>query len=368
MDWYNIHKIAEIDSPSLVLYRDRMEHNLKQMIRLAGEDTSRLMPHIKTNKMPRVIQTMLGMGIKRFKASTIAEVEMAAREGAEAVLLSHQPVGPKLDRLIKLICLFPEVEITTIVDNLQTTVELNSRAEKAGINIGVFIDVNNGMNRSGIEPGNDLRSLADAIKNYDHLIFKGLHVYDGHLRDSDFNTRKEKIESGFDAVTTLFEELKTKNSSLQMIAGGTPAYTSHVTEKSRICSPGTCVFWDWGYGDQLKEQPFKHAVLLITRVISKPTEGIVTVDMGHKAVASENLVSLRVKFLNLEGYELISQSEEHGVLKVKDWDRLRVGDVLYGIPYHICPTINLYDEVSVIEEGFKTDTWEITARRRKLEI
>ena len=126
------------------------------------------------------------------------------------------------------------------------------------------------------------------------------------------------------------------------------------------------MLWDWGYGEKLTEQSFKYAALVVTRVISKPTEGIITVDMGHKSVSAENPIDKRVKFLNIDDYELLSQSEEHGVIKVKDWDKYKVGDVLYGIPYHICPSINLHDEVSVIENGKKVDTWEITARKRKL--
>ena len=201
-----------------------------------------------------------------------------------------------------------------------------------------------------------------------NLLFKGLHVYDGHLRDSEFKSRKQKVEDDLKTVNTLFSKLKRNNSELQLVCGGTPSFTSHLTEDNRICSPGTCLFWDWGYGEKLMEQEFKTAALLVIRVISKPTKGIVTIDLGHKAVASENPIDCRVKFLNLDNYKLLSQSEEHGVLQVENWNDFNVGDVIYGIPYHICPTINLYDEVSVIENNRKVKNWEITARKRKISI
>ncbi|MEJ2113270.1 MAG: hypothetical protein P8X62_06130 [Flavobacteriaceae bacterium] len=108
--------------------------------------------------------------------------------------------------------------------------------------------------------------------------------------------------------------------------------------------------------------------MVVSRVISKPEKGIITIDLGHKAIASENPIDKRVRFLNLDNYTLLSQSEEHGVLSVKDDSKIGVGDVLYGIPYHICPTVNLYDDVSVISNGKKIDTWEISARKRKLTI
>ncbi|NER13574.1 D-TA family PLP-dependent enzyme [Leptobacterium flavescens] len=368
MTWYAIENIEEIDSPSVLLYEDRLMYNLQKMLDMVKGDSSRLMPHVKTNKMPEVIRRMVSMGIKNFKASTIAEAEIAAEQGADSVLIAHQLVGPKINRLGNLIKQFPKTSFYTIADNPASLEKLNEEAVDRGIVIGVFIDINNGMNRSGIEPGPGLEKLVALMPHYPSVQFKGFHVYDGHLRDTDFKQRKHKVEDGFKDVYGYFEKLKTNKTDIRLICGGTPSFTSHLTENDRICSPGTCLFWDWGYGEKLQEQEFKHAALLLCRVISKPTAGIVTIDLGHKAVAAENPIDKRVKFLNLDNYKLRSQSEEHGVLEVEDWDSIRVGDVFYGIPYHICPTINLYDEVSVIRDGEKVTDWEVTARRRRIRV
>ncbi|MBC9798155.1 D-TA family PLP-dependent enzyme [Sinomicrobium weinanense] len=367
--WFTISNIAEVDSPSAVLYEGHLAYNLHKMLEMTGGDTRRLRPHIKTNKMPEVIKRMIGLGIKNFKASTIAEAEMAAEEGADSVLIAHQLVGPKVKRLFTLAQRFPATEFSTIVDNPESAAGLDMEAGKRGNKpVKIYVDINNGMNRSGIEPGPELYKLIDEINNFNHLILKGLHVYDGHHRDQDYPTRKHKVEEGFRDILALYKSLKKNRPHLELISGGTPSFTSHLKEKERICSPGTCVFWDWGYNEKLTEQDFKFAVLLVSRVISKPTNGIVTIDLGHKAVASENPIHNRVRFLNLSGYELLSQSEEHGVLRVQDWENIKVGDVLYGVPYHICPTINLHDEVSVIRKGKKAEVWEITARRRRITI
>jgi D-serine deaminase-like pyridoxal phosphate-dependent protein len=128
------------------------------------------------------------------------------------------------------------------------------------------------------------------------------------------------------------------------------------------------LLWDYGYNSFLQEQGFECAAVLLTRVISKPKEGIITTDLGHKSVSAENPINKRIFFLNLDEYEVKSQSEEHLVVEVKDWDDIKVGDVLYGIPYHICPTVALYDEANVIEEGNLVDKWNITARRKKITI
>ncbi|WP_341228388.1 D-TA family PLP-dependent enzyme [uncultured Arcticibacterium sp.] len=368
MNWYEIENIDEVDSPSLVLYESRMDSNIQKMISMVNGKTERLMPHVKTNKTPEVVKRMVDAGIFNFKASTISEAEIAAQAGAHEVLIAHQLVGPKVKRFIKLIATYPKTKVSTIIDNLDSLEELNSLAAAQNIIIDFYIDLNNGMDRSGIKFGNDLDNLIAQIPGAKNLDFKGLHIYDGHLHQKSFDERNSKVEEGFVEVEKLLAELETKVKGIKLIAGGTPTFTSHIKNKHRIASPGTCVFWDWGYNEILEEQNFDAAALLVTRVISKPTEGIVTLDLGHKSVAPENSIDKRVKFINLDNYELLSQSEEHGVLKVENWESIKVGDVFYGIPYHICPTVNLHDELSVIKDNRKVETWQITARRRKINI
>ena len=367
-NWYHINNVSELDSPSIALYKDRLLFNIHKMKAMVGDDVSRLIPHVKTNKMPKVIALMISNGITRFKASTIAEAEMAAQEGANEVLIAHQLVGPKVDRFVSLIEHYPNTVFSTLIDNIASAQRLNEVALNNKLRIEIFIDINNGMDRSGIEMGAGLNELLLEVNNLKNIYFRGLHVYDGHFRNRDFQKRKEEIEHGLKNVNALYAQLKKKDPNRQLICGGTPSFSAHLLEESRICSPGTCLFWDWGYGDKLGEQEFKYAALLITRVISKPKKGIITLDLGHKGVAAENPIQNRVRILNLSDYELLSQSEEHGVFKVKEWDKIKVGDVFYGVPYHICPTINLYDEAAVIENGNKVDTWQITARKRKINI
>ena len=155
---------------------------------------------------------------------------------------------------------------------------------------------------------------------------------------------------------------------LMIIAGGSPTFTVHTQRTDVYCSPGTCLLWDWGYGDRFQDQPFQHAAVLTTRVISKPAPHLITVDLGHKAVAAENPIDRRFRFLNLEGYEILSQSEEHGVIRVADWDSIHVGDLLYALPYHICPTVALHDYATVIENQTVSEKWSILARRRQISI
>ncbi|WP_271767795.1 D-TA family PLP-dependent enzyme [Aquimarina algiphila] len=368
MNWYEIENIDEVDSPSIALYKDCLLYNIDKMIGMVNGDTWRLMPHVKTNKMPEVIKKMISSGIKNFKASTISEAEIAAVAGADSVLVAHQLVGPKIDRFLSLITTFPQTNFLTIIDNIGSAKLLQQNAFTKNLRIDFFIDINNGMNRSGIELGKDLDELIESIPAYEHLQFKGLHVYDGHLRDNDSQLRKDKIEEGLKEINILFDILKKNTTDIRLICGGTPSFTTHLLQKDRLCSPGTCLLWDWGYSEKLVEQEFKYAAVLVSRVISKPKKNIITLDLGHKSVAAENPIHHRVKFLNLKNYELLSQSEEHGVVKVDNCDSIAVGDVVYGIPYHICPTINLHDDVSVIVNNRKITQWDIIARKRKISV
>ena len=106
----------------------------------------------------------------------------------------------------------------------------------------------------------------------------------------------------------------------------------------------------------------------MTRIISKPTEGIITVDLGHKSVGSENPMANRIRFLNLDNYEAYKHSEEHLMIKVKNWDALTVGDVLYGVPFHVCPSVALHDEAHIVKSNKWVENWEVVARRRKILI
>ncbi len=366
--WYQLSNEAEIDSPALLFYKDRIRHNIEKMIATAGS-AERLMVHIKTNKTLEVVQMLLAAGITQFKCATIAEAEMTAMAGGKYIVVAHQLVGPKIDRLIQLRKLYPDVFIASLLDDTENAILHNQRFAAANIVADVFIDVNNGMNRSGHPVNESLFELYQFIYNQPNIHLHGLHVYDGHLRDANFDERKKKIDAGFISVNDFITKIE--NSDLPkpiIIAGGTPAFTSHAVRAEVYCSPGTCVLWDWGYGDQLQEQDFEHAALILTRVISKPASGIVAIDMGHKAIAAENPIDKRIRFLNLPDYELISQSEEHGVVKVKNWDAVKVGDVLYGIPYHVCPTVNLYEEAQVVENGVVRETWQVLARRRRITI
>lgn len=365
MEWFTIENINEIDSPALVIYKERVQQNINRAIKMV-KDVNKLRPHVKTNKIAEVCRMMMDEGITKFKCATIAEAEMLAMINAKDVLLAYQPVGPKVKRLLSLAQQYPQTNFSCLVDNEYAAGYLSEIFSLARKTISVFIDLNTGMNRSGIKPANAFQ-LFERLQKLPAINFRGLHDYDGHLRSSNFEERKKESDLAFKEVTNLAEKIEnTIRHSLTIVAGGSPSFPTHVNRNVE-CSPGTFVFWDWGYKHQLPDEPFDFAALVITRVISIVDDQTITVDLGHKSVAAENPLP-RVYFLNASDAAPVSQSEEHMVLKVPGSSQYKIGDVFYGVPFHICPTVALYEKAIVIENHKAIASWKVIARDRTITI
>jgi D-serine deaminase-like pyridoxal phosphate-dependent protein len=365
--WYTIADIENLDTPALVVYPERVKSNidaLKGMI----DDVARLRPHAKTHKSPEVTRLLLEKGITKFKCATIAEAEMLAMCNAPDVLLAYQPVGPKLTRFVKLISAFSKTKFSCLVDNITAAEEISAAALTSNIKIPVYIDLNVGQNRTGVSPGKALKLYQDCgpLSGIEVI---GLHVYDGHLHDADLQTRTGKSDACFEPVIELKDKiLQAGYPEPVVIAGGSPTFPIHAKRKGVECSPGTFVYWDRGYQLLAAEQPFLPAALVIARVISLPDETKICLDLGHKSIAAENELSKRVYFLNAPGLVFVSQSEEHLVAEAGAGHKFKVGDVLYGLPYHICPTVALYERAITIEDNHIAGEWKNMARDRKITI
>lgn len=364
--WYEIKNIHELDSPALVVFPERVKKNIQTAIEMVG-DVNRLRPHIKTNKSADAIKLMMEAGIDQFKCATIAEAELLGMCKAKDVLLAYQPLGPKLSRFIELIKKYPLTNFSCLTDNNPAATEQAKAFAAAGIVVPVYIDLNIGMNRTGIAPGKEAVELYKQLSALKGIRAGGLHAYDGHLRSSDINERTLQCNEGFKAVESMVEELNKLNLPVpNIVAGGSPAFPIHAKRKNVQCSPGTFVYWDKGYSNLCPEQNFLPAAVLITRVISLPAPGKITTDLGHKSVAAENDISKRIFFLNAEDLKAVGQSEEHLVLETNKEHSHKVGDLLYGLPYHICPTVALYERVYTVENGLVNGEWKNIARDRKI--
>jgi D-serine deaminase-like pyridoxal phosphate-dependent protein len=364
MNWFEIKNIEAIDSPALVIYKEHVQQNIQSLIQM--KDVAHLRPHVKTNKIAEVCKMMLDAGITKFKCATIAEAEMLGIINAPDVLLAYQPTLTKAKRLLQLIKKYPSTHFSCLIDDAENAKNIAAIFSENSSSLDVYIDLNVGQNRTGIKP-KDALQLFENCKNLNGINIIGLHAYDGQIRDTDFQQRKINADKAFSSVIELAEKIESSaQKKLNIVAGGSPTFPVHAQRKNIECSPGTFVFWDYGYKTQFADEPFNYAALVITRIISVVDEHTICTDLGHKSVGAENPIEKRVHFLNAENVEAIGQSEEHLVLKVDDSSQYKIGDVLYGVPYHICPTVALYERAIVIENNVAVDEWKVVARDRQI--
>jgi D-serine deaminase-like pyridoxal phosphate-dependent protein len=365
MPWYQVENLNEIPSPSLLIFPDRIEANIKKMIEIAG-NADQLRPHVKTHKMPEIVKLQMNHGINKFKCATLSETEMVARCGAPDILLAIQPVGPNIERFFRLKKEFKNIKISCIADNEEVIIQISDMARKTGLETHVWLDINNGMNRTGVTPGEKASRLYERIMDSPMLVAEGLHVYDGHIHEPDLTLRKKICEDSFLSVINLIEELKTEGiSPVKVIAGGTPTFPIHTLRKNVETSPGTTLLWDWGYSSSFSDMDFLHAAVLLTRIISKPGIDLLCLDLGHKAVASE-MPQPRIKLLGIDKYTIVNHNEEHMVIRTPLADKYKPGDALYALPWHICPTVDRHDTVYVINDQKVTGQWNVVARTRMI--
>ncbi len=363
--WFHFRGEEVVPSPSLVVYPARVRTNIERMIAIAG-DPARLRPHIKTHKMPAVMALQIERGVTRFKCATLAETEMAAGCGDLDLLVAGQMTGPNIGRFLELGRRFPRTRFSILVDDAGAAEALARAARNNGRVIEVWLDIDCGQHRTGVPPGPDAASFYHWLGTLGGLRTVGLHAYDGHIHDTKPAARETACKAAFAPVLELRQTIAAKTGSLpELVAGGTPTFPIHAARDDSQCSPGTTVFWDAGYSAKMPDLDFLPAALLLTRVISKPGGRRLCLDLGHKAVASEG-PQPRVVFPELPDAQPVAHNEEHLVVETARAAEFPVGSLLFGIPWHVCPTVALYSRAFTVEDGELRDVWPIPARDRFL--
>ncbi|WP_206352381.1 D-TA family PLP-dependent enzyme [Tautonia rosea] len=366
---YRIDDLAQIPSPSLVIFVDLVRENLRKMVEMVG-DPARLRPHVKTHKMPAIVRMALEEGITKHKCATIAEAEMLAQAGAPDVLLAYQAVGPNVDRIVRLLTTYPKTTFRAVVDELEPARALSDAVSRVGRSIPTLIDLNVGMNRTGIIPGPEADALYAEIARLPGLEPDGLHAYDGHSSDPDLNQRRSLVMRIVEQVTAMRDRLEAQGLPVpRIVMGGTPPFPIYagLDLPNLECSPGTVVLHDVGYGAKFTDLPFTPAALLLGRVASRPKPGLLCLDIGTKAVASDPMGD-RVAVLGIPDAKLGRQNEEHLMVETPAAADFPPGTPVLAIPVHICPTCALHREALAIQGGTIVDRWPVIARDRTLTI
>jgi D-serine deaminase-like pyridoxal phosphate-dependent protein len=363
---------SDLLTPALLFLPGVIQANIARVVELAG-GPARLRPHVKTHKTAEVVKLQLAAGVTKHKCATVAEAEVLAAAGAPDVLLAYPVVGPTGKRLAALARQFPDTQFSALVDSDAGLDGLAAAAELAGRPLGFLVDLNVGQDRTGIRPGEAAMQLYRRAAMLG-LTPEGLHAYDGHHRHPDPAERSAAVRAGFARVVEMREALERWYGMAvpRIVAGGTPTFPVYAAMRDvpgLECSPGTYVLHDHGYGTGVPDLTgLRPAAVLATRVVSKPTPTRVTFDLGTKAVASDPPLARRVHLLDAPPHELVAHNEEHLVIETPEPDRYAIGDVVYAVPGHVCPSVALHRTAVLVESGKVAGEWTVTARDRVLTV
>jgi D-serine deaminase-like pyridoxal phosphate-dependent protein len=344
----------DVLTPALLLYPDAIAANIQRTIQLLDGDAARWRVHVKTAKLAYTFRLYLDHGLRFFKCATTLELLMACREGAHDVLLAYPVMGPNAQRAREIAAQFPRTRISVLIEN---DVQL---APWRGSSVGIFVDLNSGMNRTGIEASHpaEIMKVARAVRTAG-LEFRGLHFYDGHLGSVAEPERTAIAHAGYDALLKIVAELEAGDVPVaEVITSGTPAFPCSLSyadfrmgKFAHRASPGTVVYNDASSLAQLPDLGYQAAALVLARVVSNPRPGIVTCDAGHKAVSADAGVPTCVVVGHPELTPL-TPSEEHLPIAVRDGAAApQVGDTIFLLPRHVCPTVNNFDHALLVRDG-----------------
>ena len=356
-------------TPALAIYPELVRHNTKRSIEILGGYPARWRPHLKTVKLGSVVKLLVDAGVITAKCATTLELLVACESGMRDVLVAFPHTGANARRIAEIADEHGDVRVSAMVESPEQI------SDWAGTRIGLFIDVNPGMDRTGI--GQDLLpqivQLAGSITAAG-LAFRGIHFYDGHSTEEDLGARIAAAAKRYERLLEIVSALEETGIRVpQVITAGTPAFPCALAFEgfrgasfSHQVSPGTIVYNDATSIAQLPaEFDLRPAVVVISRVVSHPKAGVITCDAGHKSVSVDSGVPNCV-VLGEPGFVPLKPSEEHLPIAVPGGTALpQRGSLLYLIPRHVCPTVNNFDYAAMIERGQIVSVARVDARGRE---
>jgi len=362
LDSYKVNDAEQIVTPALLIYPKLVDSNIRATLAMVGNDAERWRPHIKTAKLGAIVRRMIDHGIQNFKCSTTLELLTACQVQAPDVLVAFAMTGANARRVLEIADEYPKTRISALVESSVQA------AFWRGTGIGVFIDVNSGMNRTGMsqQRADEIAVLAAEIGP----ALRGLHWYDGHISGASAADRETLAHAGYDRLMEVVAALeKARIAVPEVITSGTPAapagfsYGGFASGKfiHRI-SPGTVVYNDTSSLLLLPGFGYAPAVAVLATVISHPLPRQITCDAGHKSVSVDSGVP-NCAVIGHAGLKPLKPSEEHLPMEAADGSALpAIGEKLYLIPRHVCPTVNNFDQALMIVDGKIVGTEPVSAR------
>ena len=352
----------DIDTPVLLLDLDIMEQNITAMADLVRRTPVALRPHAKTHKTPIIAHKQLAAGAIGITCAKLGEAAVMVAGGVRDVLIANQIVGrQKIERLVRLA---RHADLIVAVDDARNVNALSQAAQAAGASLRVLVEVDVGMHRCGVEPGQPALDLAQTVDQAPHLTFAGLMGYEGHLVFvPSLEERAQRVRNDLQALIDTVEFVESNGLPVKIVSSGgtgTAMITSTLPRITEI-QAGSYVFMDGRY-QTIEGLEFVCTLSMLTTVVIRPAPDRIILDAGMKTISHEFGLP---RFKNRDDLELLGLSEEHGTVRLADPSvRLQPGDKLELIPSHGDTTLNIHDAYYCLRNGQVEAIWPIAARGR----
>lgn len=358
--------LQDVDTPALMIDLDAFEANVAKLAKTVADFGVRLRAHSKTHKCPEIALRQIAAGAIGICCQKVGEAEAMVAGGVPDVLVTNQIWGEK--KLKRLAALAHDARIGVLVDDAQNVRDLGQTAREAGVTLDVYVEIDVGAGRCGIEPGAPAAQLAKAVTEEDGLRFAGLQAYHGsaqHIRTA--NERGAAIGAACDKVRATLTAMEDAGIDVPIVTGaGTGSFHFEATSglyQEMQC--GSYIFMDADYAQNMDQRgdpftEFRHSLYVLVTVMSATKPGRAVVDAGHKALGNDQGMPW---VADIPGARYQGPSDDHGTLILDDAARgVMLGEKIRLIPGHCDPTVNLYDWFVVVQGGRVVDLWEISAR------
>ncbi|MFX0020019.1 MAG: alanine racemase [Promethearchaeota archaeon] len=348
----------KISTPALLVYYDIMKENIEKMANFAKKNNVKLRPHVKTHKCPIIGKMQLEAGANGICVARVGEAEVFAENGFNDILIANEVVN--LTQIKRLVELNKKSLVRVCVDSEKNVFDLNKIASKNDVKLEILIEVDVGLGRNGVEPGESALKLANFILKQPNLKLVGLQGYEGHLTSMiDPELRKKQTEECLKLLVDTRDLLNNNEFNVNYLtASNTVTYKFSAKYKGITeIQPGTYIFNDEHYYRVSPE--FNIGATVLGTVTNNPGKRLYTVDTGLKAATNDNGNPI---FKNYPKCKVKVMTEEHSIFRAGLKDTFEIGQKVELYPSHICTTVNLYDFFTIIKNNKVFDKWEILAR------
>jgi D-serine deaminase-like pyridoxal phosphate-dependent protein len=358
--------IADIPTPALLVDVPAMERNIRRMAEFFTEGPCRLRPHFKAHKTPEIARRQLaaaptgarpGGSCTGLTCATVSEAEIAA-DFCNDVLIANEILGP--GKAARVAALAKRIDITVAVDSPTALQDIAATARDAAVKVGVLVDVNVGLPRCGVAPGEEALALARSVADALGVRLRGVMGYEGHVVGIEDRARREaNARQAMDCLLSTAEMIRDAGLPCDIVsAGGTGTYdiSGRIDGITEI-QAGSYVLMDTAYAKL--DIPFKQALSVLGTVLSRPTPTLCVADCGHKSCTMDHGNPL-VK--SIEGASVLLLTDEHATISVPADADIQPGGRIELWPSHIDPTINLHDVLYAVDGETVIDVWPVSAR------